>query len=312
MIGFKKINQQSIPTCSVLGGPLDGNIIYINPLINTVKDPEERRKLIQTAVAVDMFADSAEQHIITGRPVKCTVSSLHKDVRAMMSDDVECETPAELQKQMKDIAKQLTLPDGEFNILPDLKQRTVCYVAAPSGAGKSYWTSKFLSSWRALFPDNIIFIFSRVTDDEAFDMFDNVIRIDLNDEYIENPLSAYEIPHGSMCIFDDIDTLPLKLKKAVESTRDDILEIGRHNKIHCVCTSHVLTDRDHTKRMINEATHVVLFPGANKEAIKKFLRDKLGLVKQQIDRCISSPSRWICVYTRFPRHIITQNQIFMV
>lgn len=307
MLGLREVNRQSVITATVRGGPLDQAIIYVNPPLNMIKDANEKQRAIQTALAIDMAADDAEESIMTGGPTK----RLNEREYERLARDMLDGKTVDMQK-MNGIAKQITLPDGQFNVLPDVSQRSVVYVSAPSGSGKSYWTSNFVTTWQHLFPDNFIFIFSRVEDDPAFNKFRNVVRVFVGDDYVANPLNASEIPPGSMCIFDDIDTFPIKLKRAVEHTRDDILEIGRHMHIHCVCTSHVLTDREHTKRMINEATHIVLFPGSNKEAVKRFLKDKLGMVKSQIDRCLNSPSRWICCYTRFPRHVITENQIFML
>ena len=51
-----------------------------------------------------------------------------------------------------------------------------------------------------------------------------------------------------------------KVREAVYDVLNQVLEIGRHYKIHCVVTNHLPTNGKDTRRILNEAHTVTYFP----------------------------------------------------
>ncbi|MFM7987905.1 MAG: hypothetical protein ACKPKO_52190, partial [Candidatus Fonsibacter sp.] len=62
-------------------------------------------------------------------------------------------------------------------------------------------------------------------------------RIKLDDSLHADPIKVQECKE-SACIFDDIDVISdKKIREAVYSILNQILEIGRHYQIHCIVTN---------------------------------------------------------------------------
>jgi hypothetical protein len=212
--------------------------------------------------------------------------------------------------------KEFNLLDGQIHLLPNKNSRECIYAAGPSGSGKSTWVSNYVEEWRKMFPNehlNPIVLFSRVTEDEALDRF-NPLRIGLNEDLIYNPVDLTEL-ENSLCIFDDIDQLSNtnKLRDIVINLRDQILEEGRHKKIYCCTTSHLITNHKATRVPLNEASHVVFYPRSGAaRAIKYFLQIYVGLDKDQINNIMNLPSRWVCIKKTYPIIVIHQTGCFLI
>ncbi|MFM7987297.1 MAG: hypothetical protein ACKPKO_49085, partial [Candidatus Fonsibacter sp.] len=85
-------------------------------------------------------------------------------------------------------------------------------------------------------------------------------RIKLDDSLHTDPIKVEEF-RESACIFDDIDVISdKKIREAVYSIRNQVLEIGRHFNIHCIVTNHLPTSGKDTRRILNEAHTVTYFP----------------------------------------------------
>ncbi|MFM7986305.1 MAG: hypothetical protein ACKPKO_44030, partial [Candidatus Fonsibacter sp.] len=88
----------------------------------------------------------------------------------------------------------------------------------------------------------------------------------------------------SVCIFDDIDVISdKKIREAVYNILNQILEIGRHFKIHCIVTNHLPTNGKDTRRVLNEAHTVIYFPHSAGGQIKYLLEEYVG-IGQEADR----------------------------
>ena len=84
-------------------------------------------------------------------------------------------------------------------------------------------------------------------------------RFKLDDSLHEDPIKVAELSE-SMCIFDDIDVISnKKIRDAVYDILNQILEIGRHYKIDCICTNHLPTNGKETRRILNEAQTTTYF-----------------------------------------------------
>ncbi|MFM7990125.1 MAG: hypothetical protein ACKPKO_63500, partial [Candidatus Fonsibacter sp.] len=72
-------------------------------------------------------------------------------------------------------------------------------------------------------------------------------RIKLDDSLHTDPIKVQEF-RESVCIFDDIDVISdKKIREVVYNTLNQILEIGRHFKIHCIVTNHLPTNGKDTR-----------------------------------------------------------------
>lgn len=208
--------------------------------------------------------------------------------------------------------KEIIIYDGEIQVLPKYGERECIYVAGPSGSGKSTYIANYASEYKRLYPKNKVFIFSRVANDECIDRL-NPTRIILNDELIEDPISPDELSN-SLVIFDDTDTIPnKKLKDAITSLKNDLLETGRHEDIYVAITSHLISNYRETRTVLNEAHSITVFPqGGSTYSIKYVLKNYGGMDKNDIQKAITLPSRWITLKKTFPQAIIYSKGIYLL
>ncbi|MFM7981158.1 MAG: hypothetical protein ACKPKO_17760, partial [Candidatus Fonsibacter sp.] len=60
-----------------------------------------------------------------------------------------------------------------------------------------------------------------------------------------------------------------------------ILEIGRHFKIHCIVTNHLPTNGKDTRRILNEAHTVTYFPHSAGGKTSIYWRNTLGWIRSR-------------------------------
>ena len=90
---------------------------------------------------------------------------------------------------------------------------------------------------------------------------------------------------------------------------NQVLEIGRHYKIHCVVTNHLPTNGKDTRRILNEAHTVTYFPHSSGGKIKYLLEEYVGLDKKQISYMKKQHSRWATVYKNWPQCYMLEHEI---
>lgn len=209
---------------------------------------------------------------------------------------------------------EITLdPEDTLQILPSVNIVERIYLAAPSGAGKSYFISKWLGMNRKIFRNKNkkdIYIFSRINEDSQLDKF-NPVRIDL-DEMLEDPLTGEDL-EDSICIFDDIDSIYEKdIKNAVYGIQKDLLTTGRHFNITVLTTSHLLTNSNETKYNLNESNTVVVYPRSGQTyQIKRFLKEYCGFETKMINKIMKLNSRWVAIRKTYPITIMHEHGCFM-
>ena len=263
-------------------------------------DTKERIKLLDK----NYFRDKKIKH------------STEKQLRKYINDDVKLNEVADnLQQEYIDIQNEietklkteLDFTDKSTEVFPlPQKYSERIYIAAPSGSGKSTFIGEYLKQLRILYPQRKIYIFSRVENDKPLDRFKNLERVNLTKFATEE--HEVEDFKGGILIFDDIDTI---LDKAIVSRlrnfRNDVLEVGRHFKITCISTSHLITNFHATRTLINEAQSVVVFPkGGSFGQIRGFLERYLGFDKKLIQQIKDMPTRWLFIHKEYPQYIIYQ------
>lgn len=217
--------------------------------------------------------------------------------------------------------RSVKLKSGVFQPLPvmDENQTNCIYVAAPSGSGKSTYITKWAGEYKELFPNNPIYIFSRKNEDAALDNlleYGDVNRISLDESFLDFKLDndALDEFSDSLLIFDDIDTLSdKKILLKIKKLRDDIIQTGRSYRISVISSSHTICNYKDTKQVLNECNQITLFPYCGGKAqIIDYLKRYQGMTKEQIQRIIKVPSRWVTLNTRFPIYVITENEAFFI
>ena len=212
--------------------------------------------------------------------------------------------------------KEITVQSGVIQPLPpkDPDKRICVYVSGPSGSGKSTWASQFCKEYKKLHRKNKIVLFSPIQDDDNINEL-NPISFTLNAENIldeESKVTLEELK-DTLCIFDDIDAISdKKIRDGVRGLLSEILLTGRHYNISTVCTSHILCNWKQSRDLLNESHMVVFFPKTNAYHIKNYLKNHCGFSKDQIQKILRLPSRWVAVHKNYPNYIISKDQAYII
>ena len=215
--------------------------------------------------------------------------------------------------------KEVDLDDGILIPLPQKigNQIEHIYIAGPTGSGKTTWVGEYVKEYKRLFPEQPIWVFSRLNEDVILDKY-NVKRIILDKGLIEGePINASEFLEGNkgaLVIFDDIDTIPdQKINKEVHRIRDDLLEVGRHDNVSVLSTGHQLMDYKRTRNLLNEASAVTFFPKSGSQYhITRFLKVYCGIPTEGIKKILALPSRWVTIYKTYPMYVLHQRGAFLL
>ena len=164
-----------------------------------------------------------------------------------------------------------------------------------------------------------IYLISRISDDASFKKYINdgtMIPIDIsNREIIDEPIDSKQELNNSLSIFDDYELLDKKIQKSIEITLKDVLLNGRDQSnmdkdIYCVVTGHQLSNREHTRDILNECGSITFFPSAGGiYSIEYTLKKYAGLKQKVIDRIMELPSRWITIYKRMPNYVLWEGGV---
>lgn len=192
------------------------------------------------------------------------------------------------------------------------EERKVFYIAGMSGSGKSYFTSKLIDQYKKMYPNNNIILFSNKPEDPALDRHKKLIRIELNEDLLNDPLELGELKN-SLVIFDDVEYTPNKyIGEELDRIRDLILQQGRSYKISFCYISHQLTNYKHSRVILNECHACVLFPKMTTTYALKYLLEKyFGFNKKDIGKLKLLPSRWVCIQ-KIPPAVIYCNGVYLV
>lgn len=208
---------------------------------------------------------------------------------------------------------KLTKEDGG-RIVPviDTKLRSILYIASPSGSGKSTFASNWIHNAQKYYPDEPIYLFSPIEQDEVLDKLDP-LRADMDNHDALVQLTRDDLS-DSFCVFDDCDSIldPI-LQKIIQRLQDVLLQTGRHSNTKMVITSHLITDMTKTRKVLNEATGVVLYPNAgDQHNIERYLHNYMGIKKEIAQRILALKSRWVLISKSYPMYALTNKEIFLI
>lgn len=198
--------------------------------------------------------------------------------------------------------------DSEFQILPtpDPTKREVFYIAGASGSGKSYIARSIAEFYHKLHPDRDIYLLSKLGEDETLDKMTPPPKRLKIQSFIDDYPDDLEEFRDCLIIFDDYDTFVGPADKVVHKLIDDLATMGRHTNTTMLCLSHYLTNYKKTRLLLNEATHLIVYPMATSfHALGYLLKTHVGLTKDDI-RDLKKMGRWVCIYKHFPQWLLSK------
>jgi energy-coupling factor transporter ATP-binding protein EcfA2 len=219
---------------------------------------------------------------------------------------------ADVITYIKDL--KLTAKEQNFQQIPNITtERQILYITGASGSGKSYFAKKFIDQYKQIYPKREIYLFSSLTDDSSIDKIKNLRRIKLTAEFLHDDIEAKDFK-DSLVIFDDTDCIvDKKMKIKINGILNMILDTGRHFNISCIYTSHVACAGNDTKRILNEAHSITIFPhGLGGRSMKYLLENYLGLDKDQVKRIKKLGSRWVSILKTFPMIVLSEKEAFVM
>lgn len=207
---------------------------------------------------------------------------------------------------------EISINVGIIEIVPNIDSRECIYISGPSGSGKTYFCNSYITKYNTLFPNNNIYVFSKIGSDMSLTN-KNIKKIELNEDIIKDPIDVEEL-NNSLVLFDDTDTIrDNKIAKEIDNLKDDILSTGRHESTYTLITSHQIMNYKRTRLIIAESHAVVFFLNTGSSYhIRRFLNVYCGCDKQTILKILNLRSRWCFIYLRAPRYVVCESSIFLL
>ncbi len=209
----------------------------------------------------------------------------------------------------------LQKPKEMIQHLPNKKrERDILYICGQSGSGKSYYTMQYANEYKKMYPKNPIYLFSSLNEDKgSIDKVKGLKRIKLQPELLRSELTTKDF-ENSLVIFDDTDVIRDKLMRLkVLSILNMLLETGRHSKTSVVLTYHLPTNGLETRRILNEAHSVTIFPAnCGGRAMKYLLENYFGMSKEDIKRVKKLPSRWVTIIKTYPNVVLYEKGAYVL
>ena len=298
------------PIAIVKGGDEDGNILYLHD-----EDLKTKRK-------GEISANKYATELRTLKPTdRVKLISRLEEARNKGLEPEQLIGETALGKQLYERiltdevqSKDVSLDSGAFELLPspDPKKREVFYIAGASGSGKSYIAKGLGEYYQKLFPERSVYLVSKLEEDSGTldKMKPKPKRINIQSLIDDYPdLEEFK---NCMIIFDDYDTFTGPAEKVVHKLIDDLATMGRHTNTTMLCLSHYLTNYKKTRLLLNEATHIVVYPMATSyHALSYLLKTHIGMTKDDI-RDLKKMGRWVCIYKHFPQYLISSTNARML
>jgi energy-coupling factor transporter ATP-binding protein EcfA2 len=318
MLNFKKGSSLG----KISNGRLDGEILYLydetDDLHLDKRDKVPINYEMLEPVVNKINGKSKYKHDLTNRLYERIQNygyDDNDDYDYYSSDDETNEYIPDVRKAIKEKENQeLILYDGTMQFIPDKSlERFTLYIAGPSGCGKSTFISMFLKEYVKMYPNKKIYLFSRKSQDPALDTIPKIKRIKLDESLYKDPIDIEKDFKNCCLIFDDTDSImDKKINDAVMRLKDDALQVGRSLKIDVIITSHNVTNYKQSRIILQESQNVVLFIRCVNRQTRYYLENYLGLKKEQIDKMLRLPSRWVVIKQTAPQTVIYQSGAYIL
>ena len=300
-LAFGNESEDARPVARVRGGQHDGEILYLS------EDSTGGRR---PSVAFNRTHYAKE--LLHLKPLERKKAFV--DIETALKDDDDSELSGDVKalytRVKKDIEnnKLIELDDeGLFELLPpaDSKKRSVWYVAGQSGSGKSWIAKQIVSMYHKLNPSRGVYLVSKLEQDDTLDSLKFLKRVPIK-SFVDDYPTLDEMK-DSCLIFDDWDTLTGDAEKVIHKLIEDISIMGRHSNTTILILSHYLTNFRKTRLILNEATHIVVYPlSTSYYALKYLLKNYVGVEEDELKKHRKLGSRWLCYTKGYPQIMISQ------
>jgi len=243
-----------------------------------------------------------------GKPIVKITGGKYNDKFVIIEETNDKDNDELLYRNFNNLTLQ---GDAKFQPTPDTtRERDILYIAGPSGSGKSYFTKLYLMNYKKAYPNNPIYMFSKLHEDKSLEGIE-LVRVMIDNRLIEDPFDVSDFENCCV-IMDDIDALREKpLKNALEKLKVEILETGRHFKTTLILTSHLACKGNETKSILNEA-HSITFFLKSGMPVDYLLKNYVGLDKNQLVALKEIPSRFISITRGFPQAVFGEKTILFL
>tara|TARA_B100000446_G_scaffold187248_1_gene215822 strand:+ start:4031 stop:4813 length:783 start_codon:yes stop_codon:yes gene_type:complete len=203
-------------------------------------------------------------------------------------------------------------PDLIYELIPPTKpeKRSISYIPGASGSGKSYMAKILSSNYHKLYPNQPVFLISKLKSDETLDELQFIQRVDM-DDFTAQPFDINGT-EPSLIIFDDFETLEKDKLKIVLDAIDDISIMGRHKRISMIFISHNITNYKQTRLILNESHNIICFPQSTSYYQLKYLLKNYGNMDDNQVKHLRKLGRWSCIFTQYPNYVISQSSAYLL
>lgn len=114
-------------------------------------------------------------------------------------------------------------------------------------------------------------------------------------------------------VFDDIEHVPTDMREKVYEFKGYITLTGRSAEVDILLCNHMAMNYGQTREELNECTAVVMFPkSATIHHMNRYLKEYIGLDKDNVAQIINGRFRWVMLNTQHPMTAVTENEVWVV
>ncbi len=224
-----------------------------------------------------------------------------------------------------DLRKLFPEQKCQFEYVPETRERFVdiLSIAGGTGSGKSTLVASCVKELMKAFKmsDDDVFICKKSTvEDPAFKILGQPTYVYINQEFAAQPITLEDIAekdektgvYKPKClVFDDLDTLDLKIKRVFDTFQRSALQEARKYNIYIYIATHNLARGLDTKSILTESTIVGCLTHSLSSDLKYAFEKYYDFSKAFINELRHSGTRWWFFYKNYPQIILTQNMILL-
>ena len=185
-------------------------------------------------------------------------------------------------------------------------------ITGGSGSGKTQFMSEFLKVNKVKKGAGV-FMFSPFEDDVSIKLKNMIyIKLENYEKDYDKPFELEDIPRGSVCCFDDVDTYNKNYRQYYLELRDTLMERGRHLDISSINIQPNPLQGVKGKIVLRESMYYVVFGKYNMRDTRVLLSTYTGMTKDQIDELLDTDSRWQFVKKSVPSYYITKSEVGLI
>lgn len=188
------------------------------------------------------------------------------------------------------------------------------FIAGGTLCGKSLMASVLCNDYNSQHKKNNIIVVSSVDDTRNYNdvRVKRLVCMKVDDSLLDDPIDLERLKK-SCTVFDDIEAHEDKdVVRELENMRDRCIRTGRHYDTACIVSNQTLLGSDKTKQALSNCFQVIAYPSsAGKYQLTQFLTRYMSFNKDQIQRIMNLPSRYVLINRTMPNYILSENEVFM-